>query len=208
MHYETIWRNLRKPFTVEHTKENLNKFILDIQRLEGEKRIFIESTGIYHLPIYNYLIEKNFSVAIINPLSMYKYASMNIRPGKTDRLDAITIANYGIDHWFKPYVDRTNPIVDYNQLRLLSRKYNQYINMRVKCRLTLLNITERTMPNIDKLLENDSQNIKSDKYNSFVAKFIHYDNISCLTEKQFVSEYKKWAKKEGYQQSERKVKQI
>lgn len=199
---------VRKPFTVEHTKENLNRFILDVQRLEGEKRIFIESTGIYHLPIYNYLIEKKFNVTTINPLSMYKYASMNIRPGKTDRLDAITIANYGIDHWFKPNIDRTNPIVNYNQLRLLSRQYNQYINMRVKCRLTLLNITERTMPNIDKLLENDSQNIKRDKFNSFVAKFIHYDNISCLTEKQFISEYKKWAKKEGYQQSEQKAKQI
>ncbi len=63
--------------------------------------------------------------------------------------------------------------------------------MCVKCRLTLLNITERTMPNIDKLLENDSQKIKRDKFNSFVARFIHYENIISLTEKQFINEYKK-----------------
>lgn len=199
---------VKKPFIVEHTKESLNKLILDIQNLDGEKRFFIEATGIYHLPVYKYLIDNNFTVITINPLTMYKYASMNIRPGKTDRLDAITIANYGIDNWFKPIDDCDNPIVNYNQLRLLSRQYNQYINMRVKCKLTLLNITERTMPNIDKLIENDSQNIKRDKFNSFVAKFIHYDNISSLTEKQFINEYKKWAKKEGYQQSVQKAKQI
>lgn len=199
---------VKKPFIVEHTKESLNELILYIQKLEGEKRIFIEATGIYHLPINKYLLEMNFSVTTVNPLTMYKYASLNIRPGKTDRLDAVTIANYGIDNWFKPNVDSDNTIVNYNQLRFLSRQYNQYINMRVKCRLSLLNITERTMPNIDRLLENDSQNIKRDKFNSFVARFIHYDNISCLTEKQFISDYKKWAKKEGYQQSERKAKQI
>lgn len=56
--------------------------------------------------------------------------------------------------------------------------------MRVKCRLILLNITEGTIPIIDTLLKNDSQKINRDKFNSFVAKFIHYDNISCLTEKQ------------------------
>lgn len=147
----------------------------------------------------------NFAVTTVNPLTMYKYVGLNIHPGKTDRLDAVTIANYGIDNWYKPNVDNDNSIVNYNQLRFLSRQYNQYINMRVKCRLTLLNITERSMANIDTLLKNDSQNIRRDKFNSFVAMFIHYDNISCLTEKQFISDYKKWAKKEGYQQSERKA---
>lgn len=199
---------VKKPFIVQHTKESLDELTLYLNNMKGEKRIFVEATGIYHLPIYLYLLEKNFNVTIINPLAMYKYASLNIRPGKTDRLDAITIANYGIDNWFKPNVYNDNTIVNYKQLRFLSRQYNQYINMRVKCRLALLNITERTMPNIDKLLENDSQNIKRDKFNSFVARFIHYDYITCLTEKQFINEYKKWAKKEGYQQSEQKAKQI
>jgi hypothetical protein len=32
---------------------------------------------------------------------MNKYANTNIRPGKTDNKDAITIANYGIDYWYK-----------------------------------------------------------------------------------------------------------
>jgi transposase len=70
---------------------------------------------------------------------MNKYANTNIRPGKTDSKDSITIANYGIDYWYKlqPYVEKDTR---YEQLRLLSRQYNQYINMRVKCKLALLNL--------------------------------------------------------------------
>ena len=85
--------------------ECTNEFVLLIQSLEGEKRVFIEATGIYHLPVYTYLLEMGISVVTINPLTMYKYANLNIS------------------------------------------------------RLTLLNITELTIPSIDKLLENDSQNI-------------------------------------------------
>lgn len=150
----------------------------------------------------------NFSVFIINPLTMYKYAGTNIRPGKTDNLDSITIANYGIDNWFKMIEAQYRPSQHYCQLRLLSRQYNQYISMRVKSKLTLLNLLDRTMPQIGTLLENDSQNIKKDKLNSFVVKFVHYDNITKMSENRFVTAYTNWAKKEGYQASESKAKQI
>lgn len=199
---------IRKPFTVVHTRESLNELAFFINTLDGEKRIFLESTGIYHLPIYNHLAKLNLTVFIINPLTMYKYANTNIRPGKTDNLDAITIANYGIDNWFKPIDNQNATLPHYNQLRLLSRQYNQYISMRVKSKLTLNNLLERTLPQIDTLLENDSQNIKRDKLNAFVIKFLHYDFICKLSENQFIVAYKKWAKKEGYQQSEQKARKI
>lgn len=199
---------IRKPFSVIHTKESLNELADFINTLNGEKRIFMESTGIYHLLIYEHLLKMNFSVFTINPLVMFKYAGTNIRPGKNDRLDAITIANYGIDNWFKPIEIQHETSLQYKQLRLLSRQYNQYICMRVKSKLTLLNLLERTMPQIGTLLENDSQNIKRDKLNAFVVEFMHYDNISNMTENHFVAKYKEWAKKEGYQASELKAKQI
>lgn len=72
---------VKKPFIVQHTKESLDELTLYLNNMKGEKRIFVEATGIYHLPIYLYLLEKNFNVTIINPLAMYKYASLNIRPG-------------------------------------------------------------------------------------------------------------------------------
>ena len=32
---------------------------------------------------------------------MKKYSAIGLRKGKTDKLDSIKIANYGIDNWFK-----------------------------------------------------------------------------------------------------------
>lgn len=32
---------------------------------------------------------------------MKKYASIALRKGKTDKIDSVKIANYGIDNWFR-----------------------------------------------------------------------------------------------------------
>lgn len=119
----------------------------------------------------------------------------------------MTIANYGIDYWDKlePFNEKDTI---YEELRLLSRQYNQYIGMRVKCRLVLLNLLEQTMPQITILLENDSQNIKRDKLNAFSKKYWHYDNITKFSQKQLIVNYKQWAKKEGYQASQSKAEKI
>lgn len=198
---------IKKPFTIEHTKESINELALFINSLREETKVVMESTGIYHLPVLKQLLSHNLFVSLINPLIMNKYANTNIRPGKTDNKDAITIANYGIDYWYKlqPYVEKDTR---YEQLRLLSRQYNQYINMRVKCKLALLNLLEQAMPQITTLLENDSQDIKRDKLNAFVKKYWHYDNITKITQRQFIANYNQWAKKEGYQVSQSKAEKI
>jgi len=202
--YGTI---MKKPFVIEHTKESINGLVTTINTLNEETKIVMETTGIYHLPILNYLLDHNLFVSVINPLVMNKYANTNIRPGKTDNKDSILIASYGIDHWFKltPYHENDTR---YEQLKLLSRQYNQYIGMRVKSKLSLLNLLEQTMPQITTLLQNDSQNIHRDKLNSFALKYWHYDNITSFTKQQFVHNYKQWAKKEEYQASQSKAEKI
>lgn len=65
-------------------------------------------------------------------------------------------------------------------MRLISRQYNQYINMRVKCKLALLNLLEQTMPQITTLSENDSRDIKRDKLNAFQASHLKVEKIYIL----------------------------
>ena len=198
---------IKKPFIVEHTKESMNELVLLIHSLHEETKIVMESTGIYHLPILKQLLIHNLFVSVMNPLIMNKYANTNIRPGKIDHKDSITIANYGIDCWYKlqSYDEKDTR---YEQIKLLSRQYNQYISMRVKCRLGLLNLLEQTMPQITTLLENDSQDIKRDKLNGFVKKYWHYDNITKFSQQQFTTNYNQWAKKEGYRISQTKAEKI
>ena len=153
---------IKKPFTVEHNKNALEELASLIKSYPPKSKVILEATGVYHLPILNYLISENVPVTVINPLTMSKYLNTSIRPGKTDKKDALMIANYGIDNWYN-LVPYSNSNAAYDKLRLLSRQYNQYIGMRIKARLTLVNLIEQTMPSITNLLENDSTNIYKDK---------------------------------------------
>ena len=57
-----------KPFEVYHIEKDLSELTTMLLRLDDEVRVIMEATGIYHLPILNYLKEKGFFVAVINPL--------------------------------------------------------------------------------------------------------------------------------------------
>ena len=122
-------------------------------------------------------------------------------------MDAVKIANYGIDNWFKLINYNVSDKV-YSELKLLGRQYSHYITMRIESKLVLSNLLDRTMPGIKKLLQNRSDKPQKDKLNDFVKEYWHYDNITKKSEKQFIISYLKWAKKKGYHQNETKAKQI
>ena len=86
-----------KPFELQHNKKSLESLDELLQRLDGEVKIVMEATGVYNLPVLTFLDEKGYFVSVINPCVMKKYArNNNFRNVKTDKMDSITIANYGI----------------------------------------------------------------------------------------------------------------
>ena len=90
------------PFEIQHTEKDLEGFHNLLEKLNGEIRIVMEATGIYHLPVLTFLHDKGYFVSVVNPFAMKKYAKDNsIRGAKTDKLDSMMIANYGIEKWFK-----------------------------------------------------------------------------------------------------------
>ncbi len=78
------------PFEVRHTESDLKYLIQMIQRLDGEIRIVMEATGIYHLPMLSSLQDQNLFVAVINPFEMKEYASRGLRRVKTDKTKAFS----------------------------------------------------------------------------------------------------------------------
>lgn len=192
------------PFDVNHTEKELSELVAMISRLEGEVKIIMEATGKYHLPILEYLMENKFFVAVINPLMMKKYASTVLRKGKTDKLDAIKIANYGIDHWYRVEEHKMNERI-YDELRLLGRQYAHYNKLRVDSKLSLTTLLDQAMPGIKRLLKSRADNSEKDKLCDFVSAYWHFDNITKKSQKQFINSYKSWAKKKGYHQSEAKA---
>jgi transposase len=56
--------------------------------------IGIESTSIYHIPVLNFLNNHGFKSVVINPCLVEKFSKLNLRPSKTDKKDASTIADF------------------------------------------------------------------------------------------------------------------
>lgn len=198
---------LYKPFEISHTGPDLSHLIDLISSTKEESRAVMESTGSYHLPILNFLKQHGIFVSVINPLVMHKYANLSLRKGKTDALDSVKIAKYGLDNWrsLSNYVPNSEI---YEELKLLNHQYNNYIVLRVRAKQSLTILLDRTMPGIKTMLLNYSKNPDRDKLCDFVRKYWHYDNITKMSESTFVKSYGSWAKKMGYQSNERKAKQI
>lgn len=199
---------LAAPYEVVHTLPELDRLVSLIQSLEGEVRIVMEATGAYHLPLISRFKEAGLFVSVLNPYIMKKYVQSDIRKGKTDKIDSIRIANYGIDKWFK-LVDFTFPEEVYAQLKLLGRQYAHYITLKIESNLALTSILDQTMPGLKRLLKSCRSEVPTkDKLADFVEEYWHFDNIKRKSEVQFIRSYCLWAKKKGYHQSEAKAKAI
>lgn len=199
---------ISSPYEVIHTEQQLSKLAEHILSLDGETRVVLEATGVYHLPVLSRLKQTSIFVSVINPLVMKKYSSIAIRKGKTDTLDSVRIANYGIDNWFHLTAYQP-PEQSYEELKFLGRQYSHYISMIVESKIFLTNILDRTMPGIKKLLSAKRRdNSERDKLSDFVEKFWHYDNITRKSECRFISDYCRWANKKGYHADETKAKTI
>ena len=148
---------LVSPQEVIHSEQAVAELAKFIQSYQGEIRIVMEATGAYHLPLLSALQQIGLFVSVINPLAMKKYASRAIRKGKTDKLDAVRIANYGIDNWFH-LEEYAPPEAVYGELKILGRQYLHYISMKISCKLTLTSLLDRTMPGIKNLLASTSDN--------------------------------------------------
>jgi transposase len=59
-----------------------------------EIAVAMESTGCYHINLYCFLCAEGVRCAIINPLLISKFAQRSLRKTKTDKKDAMTIAQF------------------------------------------------------------------------------------------------------------------
>lgn len=196
------------PFEVQHTDKELNSLHDLLSKIDGEIRIVMEATGIYHLPILSYLQDKEYFVSVINPYVMKKFSKdNNIRGAKTDRLDSIMIANYGIEKWFKLQKYEGDEAT-YAELKLLGRRYRYYMELHVKALQELTHILDYTMPGIKKVFNSWNEANGKDKLSDFVEAFWHFDLITSIGKEKFVEEYLNWAKEKKYHQSKSKAEEV
>ena len=121
-----------KPFKILHSDLNsLSMAVSKIKEAEEmyslESRIFLESTGIYHFPLFCYLRDKGFLVSIINPIITKNSTNINIRKVHNDKFDSKKAALIGLKPDLKVSIIPSDLALD---LRNLSREYYDLVDNR------------------------------------------------------------------------------
>lgn len=121
-----------KPFKILHS--DLNSLSLAVSKIKEaeelyslESRIFLESTGIYHYPLFCYLRDKGFNIAVINPIITKNSTNINIRKVHNDRFDSRKAALVGLKPDLKVSLMPSDLAQD---LRNLSREYYDLMDNR------------------------------------------------------------------------------
>ena len=121
-----------KPFKIVHNNLNsLERAVLVIREAEElhsmKARIVMESTGVYHYPLFCYLRDKGFCVAVINPIITKNSTNMNIRKVENDKFASRNLALIGLKPDLKISVIPADAVLD---LRTLVREYYNLVDCR------------------------------------------------------------------------------
>ena len=185
---------LATPFNMAHTQPEMNALVSRLKEFEEPVTILLEYTGHYHYPVLKKLQEEGFPVCVVNPYQMKKYGDVEIHKAKTDKKDALRIATYALEKSYKlvPYSFMEQK---YEDLKFLSRQYDQRITFVAKLKVQLINLLDQTMPGITKFLALKSRNPEKSALMLFIKRYKSFDEIQRMGKTRFLSTYATLMKK-------------
>lgn len=196
------------PFEVGHTASELDKLVSFIRKIDGETRIVMEYTGTYYEPVAYALHDAGLFVSAIHAQLAHDFDNNSIRRVKTDKADAVKLANYALQHWDK--LQRYTPQEDIRrQLKICSRQFEKYSKLKTMLVNNMISLTDSVFPGVNELFTSPPR--KSDgheKWLDFLLKFWHAECVCGITQKAFIQKYRKWCSKSGYNFSESKAEDI
>lgn len=192
------------PFEVRHTASELSELAKLLKGLDGETRVVMESTSNYHTPVAWLLHNAGLYVSVVNAILVYDYGNNSLRRAKTDKKDAVKLANYGLDHWRA--LPRYAPEEDTRLLlKNCYRQYKQYSKVQTMLKNNLISLLDVVFPEANRLFSSPPRADGSEKWVDFISAFWHCRCISELSLKAFTTKYLKWCRKHGYNFSEEKA---
>ena len=195
------------PFEVTHTSSELSSLAKRLKSLAGETRVVMEATGNYHLPIAMALHEAGIYVSVVNAMLVHDYGNDTLRRAKTDKKDAIKLANYGLDRWLK--LPRFFPEEEKRMLlKNCYRQYRQYSKVQTMLRNNLISLLDTIFPGANRFFSSPAREDGSEKWVDFIETFWHCECVSTLSQKAFAKKYQKWCNKLGYYFREAKALEI
>ena len=196
------------PFEVSHNAEELKELTERVKLLGSETKVVMEYTGKYYEPIAQFLHNEGIYVSVVNAMLVHNYSGNSLRKAKTDKKDAVRIANYALDRW----LDLPEYIPDdeiRRSLKLLNRQYTQLCKIRTMLSNNLISLLDQSFPGVNKLFTSPQR--PSDghlKWVDFAIKFPHCGCVGEIPRSAFKDKYCRWCSKHGYNYSERKADEI
>ena len=121
-----------KPFKITHSNlsslEGCVKAIKEAEEMYSlESRVFLESTGVYHYPLFCFLRDRGLNCYVINPIITKNSTNINIRKVENDKFDSKKVALIGLKPDLKTSVMPTDLVLN---LRNLTREYYNLMDNR------------------------------------------------------------------------------
>ena len=180
----------------ENNKKGFQSLLEQLKPYDkSQVHIAFEATGHYSMNLEFFLIDKEFSFMKINPLIIKQFLkTRSLRRTKTDKTDALNIAEYLMSVPYKP-----NSLLLYHiySLKSLCRTREQLIKERSKFAVLLTNELDKSFPELKPFFNNIISStllFVLDKYKnpSHIALMKDYDSIRCISRGKFT--YAKFAK--------------
>ena len=90
-----------KPYRIFHNSKRsldgaIDRIYSVMKQFDLPVRVFMESTGIYHFPVYHKMKEAGLNAYVLNPLVTHASKDINVRNIHNDKFDAQKIALLGL----------------------------------------------------------------------------------------------------------------
>ena len=149
---------LFEKLTIKNTLDGFSLLINSIFNFEKDLnkiKVGLEATGHYSNNIVNFLLNKGFSLYLINPLQTNLFRKgQSLRKTKTDKLDAHIIATMLISGNLQPYSKKLYHI---SELKSLVRHRFRLVKERSKCKVSFSRLLTILFPELENVVWSTSQ---------------------------------------------------
>jgi len=109
--------------------------------------IGMESTASYHVNLFSYLVSEGYHVILINPLLISNYVKIQLRKTKTDKKDAVVIAQFLIANR-DTLIQRVTPSL-ISDLRDLCRQRESLVDEMTSLKIEVKRLLNITFPELE-----------------------------------------------------------
>ena len=154
---------------IKHNVEEFEKVKEEIEKINPENlTVFMESTGIYHLPVERYFKKNNFNTLVINSLTT-KNNYDTIRKTKTDKKDCYRLAKLFFVNEVEYHDLSKNDL--YANLKAMTRQYFYLTQVNVSCKNRYKRLINICFPEFEEVFK--SSRIYEETALNFIKVFPH-----------------------------------